>query len=329
MAFSMKLPAAKGKKKQYGLILPPSSSSSSSSGLSAFSTARATSSNASATNPMDEKAEARRRVAQEAARSLQKAAAERSHAQALAEDPSAFDYDGVYDEMQSARQAKRGEQEKRREAEKKKPKYISTLLEQAKIREVENERIRERRLLHERQQEDALFGDKEKLVSASYKRKLVEMKRWDDEDRRLDAIEAANDVTKQGEHALAGFYANLMTRNIAMGGDAAQATSAYTAGGRKRGDEDEGRKKQRVDDHGARGEKEPGREDDKEASRKDQDERLDEKRERRDEVSSSRREKEEVAKVEQLTEPKQSKEDAIAAARARFLARKAQRSTGK
>ncbi|EGZ18783.1 hypothetical protein PHYSODRAFT_504629 [Phytophthora sojae] len=236
MSFSMKLPAAKGKKKplgapfssdgkQYGLVIPKKDAK--------------------------EKTDARRRVGAEAARSLQQTQVDKVRAQALADDPSVFDYDAVYDDMKSARESEASQRAAKREAEKKKPKYISTLLQQAKIREVENERIRERRLVNERKADDALYGDKEKLVSASYKRKLQEMQRWDAEDARLAALEENEDVTKQGEHAMAGFYANL-NKNIAMGGST-----------------DNARKKRE--------------------------------------------------------EAKPSKEDAIAAARARFLARKAQR----
>jgi coiled-coil domain-containing protein 55 len=341
MSFSMKLPAAKGKKKQYGLILPTSSSSSSSNKPSAGFNAFAASSGSSSKPPSADKAAVRRKVGEEAARSFQKTQAELEHAKALAEDPSVFDYDGVYDELQSARAAKRGEQEQVREADKKRPKYITTLLEAAKIREVENERIRERRLLNERKAEDALYGDKEKLVSASYKRKLVEMKRWEDEDKRLDALEAANDVTKQGEHALAGFYANLMTRNIAMGGDAAHASSKYTAG---RGREDDERKPKRSkadeeDPRAASGDRkdERGTESDgQRRARSDSREYHDERRARQEDQppsqESSERGSAEPSKpvatrvAETEAEPKPSKEDSIAAARARFLARKAQRS---
>ncbi|KAG2520752.1 hypothetical protein JM16_006604 [Phytophthora kernoviae] len=176
----------------------------------------------------NDESNAKRRVGAEAARSLQQSQVERMRAQALADDPSVFDYDAVYDDMKSARESETTKKAAKREAEKKKPKYISTLLQKAKIREVENERIRERRLLNERAADDAQFGDKEKLVSASYKRKLQEMQRWDAEDARLAALEDREDVTKQGENAMAGFYANL-NKNIAMGGSTANARSAYTA----------------------------------------------------------------------------------------------------
>ncbi|ETW09670.1 hypothetical protein H310_00185 [Aphanomyces invadans] len=151
---------------------------------------------------------------------------ERVAHEALADDPNVFDYDGAYDSIQAERQ-------KLKEAKKvhgaPQSKYIGALMEKAKIREVEHDRIRERRLLKEREEDDALHGDKEKFITASYKRKLMESKRWEQEDARLAAIEAANDVTKR-EHGMAGFYANLLTNNIAMGGDVSKATSAYTTG---------------------------------------------------------------------------------------------------
>lgn len=243
MSFSMKLPAAKGKKKplgapfssdgkQYGLVIPKKDAKEKvrvqvarrnslstahnltpklsspfqelATGFNVFASAAAANSSKQSA-AAEQETDARRRVGAEAARSLQQTQVDKVRAQALADDPSVFDYDAVYDDMKSARESEASQRAAKREAEKKKPKYISTLLQQAKIREVENERIRERRLVNERKADDALYGDKEKLVSASYKRKLQEMQRWDAEDARLAALEENEDVTKQGEHAMAGF----------------------------------------------------------------------------------------------------------------------------
>ena len=44
------------------------------------------------------------------------------------------------------------------------PKYITKLVEKAKIRKQEQEIVYERKLLKERQQEDHLYGDKEKFI---------------------------------------------------------------------------------------------------------------------------------------------------------------------
>ncbi|KAG6612235.1 uncharacterized protein IUM83_10671 [Phytophthora cinnamomi] len=352
MSFSMKLPAGKGKKKplgapfstggqQYGLVIPKKDAKKKelSTGFNVFASAAA----ANASSQSEEK-DARRRVGAEAARSLQQSQVDKARAQALADDPSVFDYDAVYDDMKSARESEASQRAAKREDEKKKPKYIGTLLQQAKIREVENERIRERRLLHERKADDALYGDKEKLVSASYKRKLQEMQRWDAEDARLAALEEHEDVTKQGEHAMAGFYANL-NKNIAMGGSTDNARSAYTAKEKQSRDEKVGHEPAGHEPAGAERGHERGQE--RERQREDDREPASEPATKKTKSSEqpaeggsppppardvAPRECEDVRPAassareeEKREEAKPSKEDAIAAARARFLTRKAQR----
>ncbi|KAL4106567.1 hypothetical protein PRIC1_004617 [Phytophthora ramorum] len=342
MAFSMKLSGGKGKKKplaapfmsgtkQYGLILPKKDSKKKelSTGFNVFASAAAAQSAEKSDKYATEDVETdtRRRVGAEAARSLQQSQVDKVRAQALADDPSVFDYDAVYDDMKNARESEASTRAVKREAEKKTPKYIGTLLQQAKIREVENERIRERRLLNERKADDAMFGDKEKLVSASYKRKLQEMQRWDAEDARLAAMEEQEDVTKQGAHAMAGFYANL-NKNLSMGGSTANARSAYTA--------KEAPQEEKIRDEPTRREHEresAGAIRDEPATKKSRSgEQPDEQQ--RSPVRDAPLERKEVnadasspEEEEQHEEPKPSKEDAIAAARARFLARKAQRKT--
>ena len=49
--------------------------------------------------------------------------------------------------------------------------------------EKEKERIYEKKLLKERQTEDKEFDDKPKFVTAAYKKKLIEDKKWEYEDR--------------------------------------------------------------------------------------------------------------------------------------------------
>ncbi|KAK1943100.1 Nuclear speckle splicing regulatory protein 1 [Phytophthora citrophthora] len=358
MAFSMKLPTSKGKKKplaasftakgkQYGLILPekdskkkvfPQLSRSNATGSyrnltlktlyhsgqvhsSGFNVFAAAAEKSSKEKAKDNDKNARRRVGEEAARSLQQSQVDKVRAQALAEDASVFDYDAVYDDMKSARETEAEKHAAKREEEKKKPKYISTLLQQAKIREVENERIRERRLLNERKADDAMYGDKEKLVSASYKRKLQEMQRWDAEDARLAALEENEDVTKQGEHAMAGFYANL-NKNIAMGGSTANARSAYTAKEARQGAETSEKPARNEQGHRERVES-PRNES---ATKKPRTDQPDEDKQRSSEVSPEREAvRTNIDASAPREEAKPSKEDAIAAARARFLARKAQR----
>ena len=148
----------------------------------------------------------------------------------------------------------------------------------------------------------------------------------------MDAIEAAEDVTKRGSGAMAGFYANLMTKNIAMGGDASNSSSAYTVG-----------KKQKTD---AAETKETKENEDKEeratAAEAGEGDKMVEKRVTKDENRGSAGPPDDAAPtttkpstssaplskpVEQQQPAKPSKEDAISAAKARYLARKAMRAT--
>ena len=183
------------------------------------------------------------------------------HAAALAEDPSAFDYDSVYDSIQEQRV-----QPKLAEKHARKSRYIEGLLDKAKEREREQDIVYERkcahlaarstpfvlflcelteahcqsarhganlkdacqklalvvpvedetlvtlwvnkfsicRLLRERKVEDHLFGDKEKFVTAAYRKKLEEDKKWLEEERRREEAEVADDVRKKGH--LGDFY---------------------------------------------------------------------------------------------------------------------------
>lgn len=98
----------------------------------------------------------------------------------------------------------------------------------AQVREKEKERIFDRKLLKEREQEDAQFGDKPKFLTAAYKQKLLDEKKWEYEDKLAEKVERRTDVRGSG---MTGFYANLLTKNIAMGGDVGtSSTSAYTVG---------------------------------------------------------------------------------------------------
>ncbi|XP_058109051.1 uncharacterized protein LOC131252330 [Magnolia sinica] len=138
---------------------------------------------------------------------------ENQHKKALEEDPSVFDYDGVYDDMKQkiARPLAQDRQER-------KPKYIQKLMEKAKEREREHEVIYERKLAKERSKDDHLFVDKEKFVTSAYKKKLAEQAKWLEEERLRQLHEEKNDVTKKSD--LSDFYFNL-TKNVAFGGESA------------------------------------------------------------------------------------------------------------
>lgn len=128
---------------------------------------------------------------------------------ALAEDPSIFQYDEVYEEIDNKRKQ---ELNAKKTTEARKPKYINKLLEAAGKRKIENERRVERKVQKEREAEGEEFKDKEQFVTSSYRKKLEEMKKLDEEEAREARIEALTDVTKQKD--LSGFYRHLFRQKM-------------------------------------------------------------------------------------------------------------------
>eukprot|EP00954_Amorphochlora_amoebiformis_P017827 1321787-Amorphochlora_amoeboformis.AAC.1 len=127
----------------------------------------------------------------------------RQREEALAEDPTVFQYDEVLDDIQQ----KRDDKAKAVKAEKRarKSRYIENLLKKAKEREIEQAIIEERVLLKERKENDHMFGDKDKYVTSGYKKALKERD-------RLDAIDEARakDRAKGGMHS-GGFMRNILS----------------------------------------------------------------------------------------------------------------------
>ena len=127
----------------------------------------------------------------------ERAQAAELHKQALEADAAIFDYDGHFDGFQDSRKQKlRAADDERVE---RKSRYIESLIAKQKEREREQDIIYERRLLKEREKEDHLYGDKEKFVTAAYRKKLEEDRKWLEEEKIADAREAADDVTKKGD----------------------------------------------------------------------------------------------------------------------------------
>lgn len=142
-----------------------------------------------------------RAVAKAAEKSMQRNQARQVALKALAEDPTVYQYDEVYDEMQQKREESKPPKEER------KPKYIGNLLKTAELRKVELERRVERKVQKERETEGDKFNDKESFVTPAYRAKLAELKILEEEERLRELSEANLDVTKQRD--LSGFYRHL------------------------------------------------------------------------------------------------------------------------
>ncbi|KAL3828608.1 hypothetical protein ACJIZ3_017410 [Penstemon smallii] len=140
---------------------------------------------------------------------------EEQHKKALEEDPSVFDYDGVYDKMKE-KQVRPVEQDRKD----RQPRYIAAIKEKVKQREREHEIIYERKLAKERSQDEHLFADKDKFVTSAYKKKLAEQEKWKEVERLREMREEKDDVTKKTD--ISDFYFNL-GKNVAFGAQKADS----------------------------------------------------------------------------------------------------------
>ncbi|XP_058461866.1 nuclear speckle splicing regulatory protein 1 [Malaya genurostris] len=127
---------------------------------------------------------------------------------ALAEDPTIYQYDELYDEMDNKRKEAKTDKSK----EDRKPKYINKLLETAEKRKKDLERRIERQVQKEREAEGEMYKDKESFVTSAYRTKLEEMKKADEEEKREEYLESIADVTKQSD--LGGFYRHIYSQKI-------------------------------------------------------------------------------------------------------------------
>lgn len=159
----------------------------------------------------DDENDVEREILRQASKNKSHKDIEEQHKKALEEDPSVFDYDGVYDQMkQEAVKPLIQDREER------KSRYIETLKKKADQRKFEQEVVYERKLAKERTKEDHLFADKDKFVTGAYKRKLAEQEKWMAEERLRQLREEKDDVTKKSD--LSDFYANL-GKNVAFGAE--------------------------------------------------------------------------------------------------------------
>lgn len=130
---------------------------------------------------------------------------------AMEEDPTIFQYDEVYDDIDE----KRKQSKLARKDIDRKPKYISKLLQAADRRKRDNERRIEREVQRERDAEGEEFKDKESFVTSAYRKKLEEMKELEEKEKREEYLESIGDVRKQGN--LDGFYRHLYDQKVNFG----------------------------------------------------------------------------------------------------------------
>uniref|UniRef100_T1INQ1 Nuclear speckle splicing regulatory protein 1 N-terminal domain-containing protein n=1 Tax=Strigamia maritima TaxID=126957 RepID=T1INQ1_STRMM len=126
----------------------------------------------------------------------------------LADDPTAYEYDEVYDEMEKKKIADKTIQKPKD----KKPKYIHSLMETANARQKEFENRIERKVQQEREAEGDEFADKEAFVTTAYRQKMEERAKMEEEAKKKELLESIMDVTKQKD--LSGFYRHILKTKV-------------------------------------------------------------------------------------------------------------------
>lgn len=132
---------------------------------------------------------------------------------ALDEDPTIYQYDEIYDDLERGK-----EQDGASKQKEKKSKYIPKLLKTADRRKKEQEHRIERMVQKEREAEGEMYADKESFVTSAYRAKLEEFKKMEEEEAKMNRLEAIGDVTKQQD--MSGFYRHLYEQTVDYKGEA-------------------------------------------------------------------------------------------------------------
>lgn len=127
----------------------------------------------------------------------------------MAEDPTAFDYDGVYDSMKKAGVKEAYELKVTKEGIERKPRYVQSIMDRAKEHKREQDIIYTRKLIKESEKEGQVYGETEKFMTSAYKKKLEEDQIWLKQKKQEQEEEERKDVTKQNNFRL-GFYSNFL-----------------------------------------------------------------------------------------------------------------------
>ncbi|KAF8927856.1 coiled-coil domain-containing protein 55-domain containing protein [Dissophora ornata] len=123
---------------------------------------------------------------------------------ALAQDPTIFDYDGVYDQLKAGDRAR--ELARKQDSAERKPKYVAALLQAAETRKRDRQIAEEKRIEREREKEGEEFKDKEMFITPAYKAQKEAMRLAEEEDRKKEEMLAKD---KDGS-LMQGFYRTLL-----------------------------------------------------------------------------------------------------------------------
>ena len=150
-------------------------------------------------------------------------------------DASLYDYDGVYETMKP-------QKAKKEEGEDRRPKYMSGLLAASAVRKRDQQIAEEKRIAREREAEGEEFADKERFVTAAYKRQQEENKRLQEEEKKREEEEAR----KNKGGGMTAFYRDLLNREEKERAEIVKAAEEKARSG-KTGEEEEAGEKEKTE----------------------------------------------------------------------------------
>ena len=128
-------------------------------------------------------------------------------------DPTCSQYDECFDSIQSQKTETISHLSQAASKDNNSSVYIQEIMKRHQRRKLDQERAYQRKILAEKEAEDAAFGDKEKFVTAAYKRKLQELEDLEKMEREEERI---NQLRRQG-NTMANFHSSLLTSNVSAG----------------------------------------------------------------------------------------------------------------
>ena len=127
-------------------------------------------------------------------------------------DPSIYEYDTVYDSLHVKPTSKLSSSSDPTGADDaKKPKYMAQLLAASEVRKRDQVRAKEKMLAKEREAEGDEFADKEKFVTAAYKRQQEEMRKAEEEEAERE--KQAEERRRREGGGMKSLYKSMLDRD--------------------------------------------------------------------------------------------------------------------
>ena len=134
-------------------------------------------------------------------------------------DSNVYEYDAVYDSLKPKKKLTAEEEERR-------PKYMKGLMQAAETRKRDALIAEEKKIAREREAEGEEYADKEKFVTAAYKRQQEENRKLEEEEKRKEEEEAK----KNKGGGMSAFYREMLDRDQQKHADYMKAAEEIVKG---------------------------------------------------------------------------------------------------